>query len=316
MVFVIVQIRNGAQILKPWYGCSVAEGSSIADFYASYSSGQLDHNLRIPDEYQDSEVAVKAAKSRSDMILVSFDCPVAEVVSSLGQYMDFVVSTKPAAQETKTLPSTRPTVRDACSVLMESSRSCHTLPQKWQILVPNRKLSLKNDMIDFLDKNRLGWSASHAQQCGKSFVNILGEVMWNIDGNHQTLYDRGHGVPALFAQFKGYNLPTKHKKRKIDEGRLKSTELLSHSSSLFVLAGNSYMKFRQWSSVREAILQLAEDLRKHAAYLNRQNECVQDNNAKRVCVRTDVDDIKVLDCTAYINHKLSNCNQSLHIALF
>ncbi len=316
MVFVIVQIRNGAQILKPWYGCSVAEGSSIADLYASYSSGQLDHNLHIPDEYQDSEVVVKAGKSRSDMISVSFDCPVAEVVSSLGQYMDFVVSTKLAAQETETLPSTRPAVQDACSVLMESSRSCHTLPQKWQVLVPNRKLSLKNDMIDFLAKNRLGWSASHAQQCGKSFVNILGEVMWNFDGNHQTLYDRGHGVPALFSQFKGYNLPTKHKKRKIDEGRLKSTELLSHSSSLFVLAGNSYMKFRQWSSVREAILQLAENLRKHAAYLNRQNERVQDNNAKRVCVHTDVDDIKVLDCTAYINPKLSNCYQSLHAALF
>ncbi len=116
MVFVIVQIRNGAQILKPWYGCSVAGGSSIADLYASYSSGQLDHNLPIPDEYQDSEVVVKARKSRSDMISVSFDCPVAEVVSSLGQYMDFVVSTKPAAQETETLPSTRPAVRDACSV--------------------------------------------------------------------------------------------------------------------------------------------------------------------------------------------------------
>ncbi len=63
-------------------------------------------------------------------------------------------------------------------------------------------------------------------------------------------------------------------------------------------------------------MQLAENLRKHAAYLNRQNERVQDNNAKRVCVHTDVDDIKVLDCTAYINPKLSNCYQSLHIALF
>lgn len=36
------------------------------------------------------------------------------------------------------------------------------------------------------------------------------------------------------------------------------------------------MKCQQWSSVHEAILQLAENLRKHAVYLNRQNEVVQE----------------------------------------
>ena len=58
-MFVIVQIRSGAKVLKPWYGCSVPDGSSIADLYASFSSGQLDHNLPIPEEYRDSEVIVK-----------------------------------------------------------------------------------------------------------------------------------------------------------------------------------------------------------------------------------------------------------------
>ena len=90
-------------------------------------------------------------------------------------------------------------------MLMQSSRSCHALPQKWKVVLPNRKLDLKNDIIDFLDKKKLGWSASYSQQCGKSFVNMLADVMWNIDGNHHTLHDRGHGVPALLGQFKGYN---------------------------------------------------------------------------------------------------------------
>ena len=39
MVFVIVQIRSGATILKTWYGCSIPEGSSLAEVYTSFSSG-------------------------------------------------------------------------------------------------------------------------------------------------------------------------------------------------------------------------------------------------------------------------------------
>ena len=118
-------------------GCSVPDESSIVDLYASFSSGQLDHNLPIPEEYRDSEV-VKVGKSRSGMIPLSFDCPVAEVVSNMGQYMDFPVSMRiqSATQETETPSSTRPVVRDACTVLMESSHSCHTLSQKWQVLFP------------------------------------------------------------------------------------------------------------------------------------------------------------------------------------
>ena len=45
MVFVIVQIRSGTTILETWYGCSIPEGSSLADVYTSFSSGQLDHGL-------------------------------------------------------------------------------------------------------------------------------------------------------------------------------------------------------------------------------------------------------------------------------
>ena len=59
--------------------------------YTSFSSGQLDHGLPIPEEYQDSTVVVKVGKSRSDLIIVSIECSVAEVVSNLGQYMDFAV---------------------------------------------------------------------------------------------------------------------------------------------------------------------------------------------------------------------------------
>ncbi len=298
MVFVILQIRSGTTVLKAWYGCTVPDGASIADVYAGFSSGQLDKSLPIPEEYQASAIDVKVGKCRTDQIAVSLDSSITEVVSSLGQYMDFAVH-----GAIETMPLSKP-VRDASTVLMQSSRSCHALPQMWQVLLPNRKRDLKNDIIDFLERNKLGWSPTHAQHCGKLFVNMLAEVLWNIDGNHQTLHDRGHDVPALFRVFKGYNVPENHKKKKVYPGRLKAAELLSHSSSLFVLAGNSYMKYQQWSSVHKSILHFAENLRKHAAYLNCQNEVVQDCHAKKVCVRTDVDAIKVIESTAYIKPTL------------
>ncbi len=77
-------------------------------------------------------------------------------------------------------------------------------------------------------------------------------------------------VPAFFEAFAGYNKP-ENRKKKIDHAKLKAAELLAHSSALFCLAGSSYMKRQPWTSTREAVLRLADNLRKHAAYLSHQN---------------------------------------------
>ncbi len=106
--------------MKAWYGCTVPDGASIADVYAGFSSGQLDKNLPIPEEYQ-AAVDVKVGKCRTDQIAVSLDCSATEVVSSLGQYMDFAVH-----GAIETMPLSKPD-RDASAVLMQSSRSCHVL---------------------------------------------------------------------------------------------------------------------------------------------------------------------------------------------
>ena len=91
MVFVVVQIRSGAIVLKTWYGCTVPDGVCLADIYASFSSGQLDKGLPISEDYQASAVDAKVGKTRNDMISVSLNCPIAEVVSNLGHYVDFAV---------------------------------------------------------------------------------------------------------------------------------------------------------------------------------------------------------------------------------
>ena len=49
MPFVIMQIRCGSRVLKPWYGCVVAEEASVSDVYSDYSGGILDSGPSIPD---------------------------------------------------------------------------------------------------------------------------------------------------------------------------------------------------------------------------------------------------------------------------
>ena len=84
-------MRCGATILKPWYGCSVPDSSTVADVFIEFSSGRLDQTLPIPDDYQGSFDA-KAGRSRTDMIPVNCQCSIGEVVNSLGQYIDLAVS--------------------------------------------------------------------------------------------------------------------------------------------------------------------------------------------------------------------------------
>ena len=114
--------------------CTVLDGICVADVYASFSSGQLDKSLA-------SAVDVKVGKSRNDMIPVSLDFPVAEMVSNLGHCIDFAVCG--TIQNTETMPLSTPVrVRDASTVLMQSSHTCNALPQKWQVWLLNRNVMM------------------------------------------------------------------------------------------------------------------------------------------------------------------------------
>ena len=54
----------------------------------------------------------------------------------------------------------------------------------------NKKLALKTEVINWLEKNDLGWSYESVQSQGGRFVNILTDVLWYIDEHHETLKTR------------------------------------------------------------------------------------------------------------------------------
>lgn len=73
-----------------------------------------------------------------------------EVVSTLGQYVEFSVS---AQSDGGSITQEECPHVDAFALIMQAFRRSNALPQKWHIAMPNKKLELKNDFIDFLKRN-------------------------------------------------------------------------------------------------------------------------------------------------------------------
>ena len=112
----------------------------------------------------------------------------------------------------------------AFDIMMASSRRL-ILPEKCHPV--NKKAELKNDIIDWLSKNKVGWSTGCVNTTGVSFLKELTNIFWDIDGYHEQLAQCSHNVPPELQHFKGYNCPEKsgHKKRShsLDATQLSST---------------------------------------------------------------------------------------------
>ena len=128
------------------------------------------------------------------------------------------------------------------------------------------KPQLKNDIL-WLQGMSLGW----LEDC----VNTLGNALWYIHRNRETLSKRGCPVTLVLQQFGSYRFPEKQKKRKTDESYLKNGEIKVHSSALFNLGMVSYLKKDRWKSLHAAVFGLAESLQKYSAYLTSHAKCVR-----------------------------------------
>ena len=77
------------------------------------------------------------------------------------------------------------------------------------------------------------------------------------------------------------NLSHKHKKRK-GEKTFDAKKIEELSLSLLEMTEKVFIKNLQWKSICEIILELAVNLRKYAAYLEKQNENFKKNSQKKI----------------------------------
>ena len=71
------------------YGCICPDSVTLADAYNLYLSGQLDNSIALTLENSAPVITCHAGKQRHDLIRVSSSAEVGEVVSSLGQFVEF-----------------------------------------------------------------------------------------------------------------------------------------------------------------------------------------------------------------------------------
>ena len=98
---------------------------------------------------------------------------------------------------------------------MNSARSLQALSLPTQISeVRNQKQKLYNDVIEFFKELQLKWKPSDVAGIGNSFLKVLVDTLWFLDGHHDVLCKRGNKIPESLKHFTGYNTPevSKHQK--------------------------------------------------------------------------------------------------------
>lgn len=153
----------------------------------------------------------------------------------LGQYIEFLIteeaipndSSESSRQHSDTVST------NLFTLMMATQRNNKNLPPLFPQIKPNQKIQLKNDILNWLERNELGWSSDACEQQGNQFINTLTESLWNLDGHAETLNSRGCGIPAMFEGFTGYNIPDKSKHRKRSHTNLEYQKLVELSQGMF-----------------------------------------------------------------------------------
>ena len=55
-------------MLKPWYGCPIPENATKSDIYYEYSSGVLNRETTLLDQYQTASVVAISPGSHNQLI--------------------------------------------------------------------------------------------------------------------------------------------------------------------------------------------------------------------------------------------------------
>ena len=133
-----------------------------------------------------------------------------------------------------------PPARNAFDVLMQSQRdqSLPTLADR--IPTRTRKDDLYNAVIDLLEQMNLTLPRNEANMGGMQLVRALCNVLWYIDGRHDTFSARSCNIPEVFSQFQGFSKPELSKHRKREHSNLTGVELSGLSSELFTVLLNPF----------------------------------------------------------------------------
>ena len=154
---------------------------------------------------------------------------------------------------------------------------------------------------------------------GRNFVSLLYDVLWSLDGHHNTLSSRSCSVPIMFSGFVGYNQPEKRKGQKRGPDSLSQPVLDLHPQALLETIQQPWILVHEWAGVREALKQLADSLSKYTKYLSKKKIEVENHNLL-IPVRQATQDgvwekLVVINRARFVKPTLASCHCGLQDAL-
>ena len=99
---------------------------------------------------------------------------------------------------------------------------------------------------------------------------MLQEVLWYIDGHHNTLEARSCTIPSELQSFTGYNVPEKSKHRKRAHVNLSQDVLLKHVTLLKESQLCSWMQLPKWEGLKDCVCKLTTVIEDYCTYLGHQ----------------------------------------------
>lgn len=309
MSLVKVMVTGGSKhpTLLPWQIISIHEPDET---FSSLFGGRVKPRLleKFPPELIEGMELERCCvgEGRDTLDETELLLSVHEVTSMFGVYIKYFVTVREVEN-----PVDPP--RNAFDVLMHASVSLSYPAVPSRISARNRKDDLYNAVIDLFEQKNLVVPHSDANLSGKCLVKALCNVLWYIDGQHETLSARSCHIPEVFSPFQNYNKPELSKHRKRERVNLSEVELRGLSSDLFVLLLNSYWKRNEWSSFKEHVEALARSLVDYADYLSDKNKKMKNHHSQSLPTRQISENLSISFISASVNVPplLSELNSAL-----
>ena len=173
--------------------------------------------VEVTDELKHATLVQALTGSDKDKLMVtSVSQSVFNVCEEFGKYVRFVVdiynSEQPGGVQQSTLQSLN-TTRNAFSIMITAQRQIQQgngVPLTIQ--VKTNKDRLYSDLVHLMKELGVKWNDPNVYAV--PFLKEFGDVLWYVDGYHETIAERAPKIPSLFSRYTGYNCPEKHKHRK------------------------------------------------------------------------------------------------------
>ncbi|GBC02254.1 hypothetical protein RclHR1_04520007 [Rhizophagus clarus] len=282
MPFANIRISKGSQVLHGWYIHPIPYEMTIKEFFVKLVltkelSPECGINIAASEVIERVELS---ETSVSTVTQISPECGIIELTLSIGMHIHYRLK-----NDTRMIPDLVPQQNSFMIMMQNAHRTQLYLPIFSQSGKPNRKQTLRGDLVNWVHLHNGGWSTqSLTDTQGKQFIVSLVETIWYIDMcNHEKLKERSYHIPELFHKFFGRADPESYKQ---SQKSFDANELNIHCQALAPYATSSWMLRSNFDWLHDAFDCFIIAILSYVGFLQRQCDITAKNHASENPVRS------------------------------